>query len=87
MKINYFECNCSSGEHLIRFSYFPEDPDIMYLEVHLVKHTFVDRLVSAVKYLFGHGSNYGHFDEFLLDRNMATKMRSAITDFLDNNDA
>ena len=83
--ISYFECSCSSAEHLVRLRYFPEDKDFAYLEVHLVRDTFFKRLIYAAKYIFGSGSV--NFAEVLLDKDTATKMRNVINEFLEGNNA
>lgn len=58
-------CECCSIEHIVCFTYFEDEPKI-YLYVHLKKHTFWQRVKNGVKYIFGHQSKYGAFDEIIL---------------------
>lgn len=76
-KINYIEgigmkkhlclCKCNSIEHQAVFTYFTDDNDEkeVYLSVHLSKLGFWQRLIHGVKYIFGHRSMYGDFEEFI----------------------
>lgn len=63
-----FVCNCSSYEHQLIFSSCDDaDYPEMFVSVHLAAgHTLRERIVAAVKYIFGHRSRYGDFDEVLL---------------------
>ena len=65
----YYECDCSDFDHILRVSYFedvtPDKPDFLYIEVHLRQKTFFKRLWSGLSYIFGRRSRYGDFDEFL----------------------
>ena len=64
-------CSCYSIEHQIVFHYgdlFEEDyPNYVYVNFHLVDYGgFWKRLKYAWKYLWGHTSNYGAWDEFII---------------------
>jgi len=59
-------CRCFSPEHQLILSYFPEDDDV-YATVHLREFSFWQRLVHGIKYIFGHKSIYGAFDEFIFN--------------------
>jgi hypothetical protein len=63
----YFECRCGSPEHSLRF-WLDEDPEFpcIYVSVFLSEHPWYRRLASSIRYLFGHKSMYGHFEEFIL---------------------
>ncbi len=58
-------CECSSMEHIVCFGFFEDEPDV-YVSVHLAKHSFWKRLVHGIKYIFGHQSKYGDFEEIIL---------------------
>ena len=70
---DYFECRCSSNEHTVRFSLDVEDGTI-YVATHLQEDRFFRRLWNGVKYIFGHRSVYGHFEETLLHEDDYDKM-------------
>lgn len=76
-----FICDCENVEHQLIFSYFPDD-DILYMTVHLVpEYNIFKRIWNAIKYVFGHRSQYGDFDEFIFKKQDANKLQ-CITDFL-----
>jgi len=82
MDKEYFECDCSEFDHTMRVAYFKEEPDFMYVEVHLRQKSFFRRLWAAIKYVFGRRSDYGDFDEFLWTPKTAEKMRDLCDEFI-----
>jgi len=64
MKRTLYTCACSSLEHMFVVS---ADEDDAFIEVHLAPAPWHTRIVRALKYIFGHRSRYGNFDEILLD--------------------
>lgn len=83
MQSELFLCQCNSPEHQLIFSYFPDEQNV-YVTVHLTPiHGFWKRLKSAVWYLFGHRSIYGHFDEFILKPQDTERLQSVVN-FLKN---
>jgi len=71
--MKYLECSCNSPEHTMRFSKF-DDEDFMYITIHLSHCKFIHRLYNAIKYIFGYSCIYGHFDEFILDKDNRIKL-------------
>ena len=63
-------CVCHSPEHQMIISYDEED-NLAYAEIHLNPDTFFKRIKNAVKYIFGHRSIYGDFDEMIIDSTYA----------------
>lgn len=66
-----FFCDCFSDEHVIRLVYCPDDDPAyreLYISVFLANHGFWSRLWDGIKYIFGHKSKYGHWDEFIVPR-------------------
>jgi len=82
MKHTYFECDCFTAEHTIRFSYFPEERDFIYAEVHLSSFGFFKRVWTALRYVFGKQSQYGCFSETMLNRGQVSKVRDTCNEFL-----
>lgn len=75
-----FICKCYSPEHQLMIWYDSEENEY-YFTVHLTpENNFFKRLWKALKYIFGHKCNYGHFDEFLL----RDEDRKKLLDFLNN---
>ena len=66
MEIHYFDCECESGEHVVRFIYDPEDGDVI-VEVQLTQYRNVfKRLWIALKYVFGYECKFGHWDSAMI---------------------
>lgn len=67
LEMHYFECECRSDEHAIRFLYDPEDGSITVST--FLGHAgagFFGRLWKAAKYVCGYRCKYGHFDSTIL---------------------
>ena len=66
METIYFECQCESPEHTLRFVYDP-DYNELYTEVLLSQYRNIfKRIWTAIKYIFGYECRYGHFDCWML---------------------
>lgn len=62
-------CACNSIEHQAFFWYDGDDKQL-YVTLHLQNHKgFFKRLLHGLKYIFGHKSIYGEWDEFLFKEN------------------
>ena len=86
MKNIYLECDCHSVEHIVRLSYFKEDPVEIYLEVHLSNYrSVIKKLWVAIKYVFGYKCAYGSFDCVVLNKEKIEKMRDELNEFLKEN--
>lgn len=82
MESKSFICQCDSPEHQLTFNYFPDERGgDVYLWIHLKPDSFWKRIKNAVKYIFGHRSIYGDFDEFIFKKEDANKLQ-AIVDYL-----
>lgn len=74
-------CDCFSIEHQLSFTYVygddETDYDVMNLEVHLISYdSFWKRLRAGIKYIFGHKSIYGEWDNFIVKREDCDKFIS-----------
>lgn len=58
-----FICDCNSFEHQIKFIYDRED-DLLYTYIYLKPGNLLKRLKRGVRYILGHSSIYGEWDEF-----------------------
>ena len=61
----FFECQCNSDEHTLRFILDKDDKEI-YTHVFLHQYSFITRVHIAIRYIFGYKCKYGHWDSFLL---------------------
>jgi len=77
-------CDCSSEEHQLLIRY-DEDSEV-YVNVHLTKKPFWERVWHAIDYIFGHQSKYGAFDEVILGPQHITSLQSVV-DHLKNVEA
>lgn len=67
METKTVHCACHSNEHQVTFRKFDTDDEI-YMSVHLTSGmNFFERLVIGIKYIFGHKSEAGNWDEFIID--------------------
>lgn len=65
MHHKYIECECQDLQHLVRLSYFKDEPYLLYVEFHLQSKPWYKRIVSGLRYIFGYKSKYGEFGEVL----------------------
>lgn len=75
-----FICRCYNTEHQLIFSYFENDDDKeVYVSVHLnPEYNIWKRVWIAIKYIFGHRSRYGHFDEFIFKKSDAERLQKVV---------
>lgn len=66
MESDLFVCACYNVEHQIIFGYDPKWDEI-YVSIHLRPDNFFKRIKNAIKYIFGHRSKWGDFDEFIFN--------------------
>ena len=60
-------CDCGSTEHQMIFIW-DEIHSEVYMEVHLAKKPFWQRVKFGIKYIFGYHCKYGHWDEIVLNK-------------------
>lgn len=72
-------CECHSTEHQLIVLYSNEDEHPMvYFHIHLNKRSFWERLKYGIKYIFGYQSQYGAFQEFILNPEDSHKMERVV---------
>lgn len=74
----FVTCKCTSPDHLVRFTYEPEDREL-YVTVHLAPLPFHKRLWNAVRYVFGRRSRYGDHEEVLVPEHSAIQILELLT--------
>lgn len=87
MKNDFILCSCHDLEHMMIIGY-DDVPDKffyqeLYVHTHLQKRPFWQRVVYAVKYIFGRQSRYGAFTEYVFEEKQAIQMRDAINGYLE----
>lgn len=84
MEREFLICTCESLEHLACFTFFDDDEmkdedfKFVTLSVRLKKLSFFERLKKGIKYIFGHKSSYGDFDEFIIKKEDAKKFKKVV---------
>lgn len=80
MKQDLFICKCHSVEHLLVITHFPDEKNgEIYCSIHLKPEpNFFKRIQNAVRYIFGHRSIYGDFDEFIFNPEDADKLQEVV---------
>ena len=66
IKFEYFECQCTSPEHTLRFNYDEENNEIT-TEIRLIQyHNIFKRIWISIKYIFGYKCKYGIWDCWIM---------------------
>ena len=60
-------CACHNSEHQILIHEDIIDGEV-YMDIHLAKRSFLERLIYGIKYIFGYQCKYGAFDEFIFKK-------------------
>jgi hypothetical protein len=73
-------CNCFSSEHQMILRYCDNSDEMMedeiYVDIHLITHkSFWKRLIAGIRYIFGHTSKYGDWDEMILTGSEISQLR------------
>ncbi len=78
-------CQCHSIEHQVSFTWVEckglECENLegeVYMEIHLAKLSFWDRLKHGIKYIFGYRCMYGDFDEVILKKEDVHKLERVV---------
>ena len=75
-KPEIFICECHSTEHQLVVRYDPdEEYHNLYIDVHLITYENIfKRIWISLKYIFGYKCRYGHWDEFIFNKNDAERL-------------
>lgn len=65
MKTEFYECQCYSDEHILRFFLDKKDGWLCVSTFLSQPNSFFQRIWLAIKYVFGYKCKYGHFDCFI----------------------
>ena len=76
-----FICDCHSDEHQLVFRYDDAENEI-YTSVYLNQYRNIfERILTAVKYVFGYKSKYGDWDCFILKESEADRLTNYLSIF------
>lgn len=82
------ECNCSSMEHLVRFSCWEDElPNhkLIYGHIHLADYGSIWRRVwKAFRYAIGYRCRYGEWEEVIIDKDKAIELRDYLIKIINN---
>jgi hypothetical protein len=80
--IIHIDCDCISPEHILRFTWDPEDK-LVYTEIQLVQWRNIwKRIWVAIRYVFGHQCAYGTWDCTIMGRPAMVKLHKYLGDKL-----
>ena len=82
MKTVYFDCDCKSLRCVVRFGYFQDEKDYLYMETYFNEVGFVKRVWQSIKYILG---IYVPYSETVFGKETLTKLRDCCDEFLDYN--
>ncbi len=87
MKRQLIICECGWSEHQATLIYDSDEEDPrfrqLFLEIHLSTWCgFWQRLKAGIRYVRGHKSRYGAFDEIIVNPDTARLMRKFIAEYL-----
>jgi hypothetical protein len=89
IKNHYVECECHSVEHVVRYTFYPDDAlydpadRLVYVTMFLNQYrSFWKRIWVAIKYVFGYKCKYGHFDCTMVNVDEATNLRNFLNEFV-----
>ena len=81
----YFECDCGSDEHTIRFTLdLDEDCPTIYTSQYLTPMPFRKRLWMGLKYIFGYRSRFGEFGNYLMRPDDAERLKNMLDRLVHN---
>ena len=73
------ECHDISHQFIIQADPIEDEAPRVYLSVHLNRdHNPLKRLWTALKYVFGHRSILGDFDEVIINPNDAVRLQNVV---------
>lgn len=70
-------CDCYSPEHHVILYYDEEDRQV-FLNIHLTKKNFWNRLKYGIKYIFGYVKKSGAYQEIVLSNKDAEKIENVL---------
>lgn len=86
MKNEYFECACNSDEHRLVFTIDEGEkdwPPEVWAGIFLCQHDNIfKRIYSAIKYVFGYKSRYGHFGCYAMKPEDAVRFQLMIEQYI-----
>lgn len=81
--VEYFDCECGDISHSARFTLFHDDsyPEL-YIDVYLNQYRgFFKRVWTAIKYVFGYRSKFGHFDSISFRRKDIPRLKELMNSY------
>ena len=90
MEQELYVCDCGDVSHQFIISWYPDDEDwndLLYFQVHLNQSNgFWKRLWDAIKYVFGFKCRFGAFDEILVNKHDAKRLKNSLEKFIKANE-
>ena len=87
LKRHLIICECGTPEHQVIFQYFDDEKpewQELYMDFHLVNSgNIFKNLWTGIRWAFGYKSNYGQFDEFIINPEEVKNMIAFLQEFVD----
>lgn len=86
----FFDCQCISCEHTLRFMYFEEELETekhisqtanLYLTIQLDKYPWYKRIWMGIKYIFGYRCKYGYYNEWIMHPDDIPRLKALLDKF------
>ena len=78
MQTSYFECQCESSEHTLRFVYDPDENEL-WTEIQLIQYKNIfQRMWTAIRYILKLQVKWGHWDCWLLKNEDCEKLKKLL---------
>jgi hypothetical protein len=76
------ECNSTNHQYIFLYSEYEDrngkvDKEV-YIHTHLNSYPFWSRIKIGIRYIFGYKSNYGDFDEFIINPDDVYKFEKVV---------
>lgn len=80
----YFECDCGSVEHTLRFVLDKDDKQI-HTEIYLNQYrSWLMRIWVGIRYIFGYKCKCGEWDCWMLSKDDAIRLRDMCNEIIDS---
>jgi hypothetical protein len=85
----FVKCMCHSPEHQMMLSFFSNGEDEQYEELYVTFHlsqyrNLLKRIWVAIRYVLGYKSQFGDWDEIILDKRRASRIARFLDKYLES---
>lgn len=74
-------CECQDPDHELRFVWNKHNTDYLFVTIRLIRGNLIERIMTALKFIFCKDSTYGDFDEILINNETAGKLVNELMEY------